>query len=100
MSVSSLLIGHPAGERRESRSSAQIAALVVGVWWTTNGIGAFLIDPNLATGHVHGGGELFGLSIDVNGWHALFHLLPGLVGIAAARRPASALVYTLTAGAV
>jgi hypothetical protein len=96
--MSSLPIGHRADERSGSRSPAQIGALVIGVWWTINGIGAFLIDSNLATGHVHGGGDLFGLSITANGWHALFHLLPGLAGIAAASRPRAALVYTLAAG--
>src|SRR5947209_12977520 len=60
-----------------SRSPAQIASLVLGAWWTINGIGALVLDANLATGHVHGGGEVFGLvAITVNGWHALFHLLP------------------------
>jgi hypothetical protein len=81
-------------------SPAQIAAAAVGVWWVANGIGAFLIDPNLATGHVHGGGELFGVAVTANGWHALFHLLPGLVGIAAAWRRRAALVYLFVAGGV
>jgi hypothetical protein len=93
-------MGPRAGERQASRSPAQIAALAIGVWWTTNGVGAFLIDPNLATSHVHGGGDLFGLTITANGWHALFHLLPGLVGIAAAGSPQRALTYVLAAGAM
>ena len=38
------------------------------------------------------------MAIAVNGWHAVFHLLPGLVGIAAARRPGAALGYALAAG--
>lgn len=76
----------------------QIASLAIGLWWVANGIGAFLIDPNLATGQVHGGGELFGVQITVNGWHALFHLLPGIVGIAAARRPRAAFMFLLVAG--
>jgi len=98
--MSSLPIGYRTGVRRELRSLAQIASAVVGVWWVANGIGAFLIDPNLATGHVHGGGELFGVAVTANGWHALFHLLPGLVGIAAAWRRRAALVYLLVAGGV
>ncbi|MFL5831566.1 MAG: DUF4383 domain-containing protein [Solirubrobacteraceae bacterium] len=82
-------------------SPAQLAALVMGVWWTSNGIGAWFIDSNLATGHVHGSGSLFGLTtITANGWHALFHLLPGLAGIAVAARPRASLVYTLAAGAM
>jgi uncharacterized protein DUF4383 len=83
------------------RTPAQIGALLMGVWWTTNGVGALILDPNLATSHVHGGGELFGLvAITANGWHALFHLVPGLLGIAAARRARGALAYTLGAGAI
>jgi hypothetical protein len=95
-------LGGQASEAHSARSSpAQIVSLVIGVWWTTNGIGALLIDPNFATGHVHGGGEVLGLvSITANGWHALFHLLPGLLGIAVARRPRAALAYVLGAGGV
>jgi hypothetical protein len=82
-------------------SPAQLAALVVGVWWTSNGIGALFIDSNLATGHVHGSGKLFGaVTITANGWHALFHLLPGLTGIAVAARPRASLAYTLSMGAL
>jgi Domain of unknown function (DUF4383) len=80
---------------------AQLAALVMGVWWTSNGIGALFIDSNLATGHVHGSGSLLGLTtITANGWHALFHLVPGLAGIAVAARPRAALAYALGAGAL
>jgi uncharacterized protein DUF4383 len=74
-------------------------ALSIGVWWTINGVGAFLIDPNFATDHVRGGGKLFGsVAITVNGWHALFHLLPGLLGVAVSSRPRAALAYALVAG--
>jgi hypothetical protein len=74
--------------------------VVIGAWWITNGIGAVVADPNLATSHVHGGGTVLGLAITANGWHALFHLLPGLIGIAVASRPRAALVYTLVSGAI
>jgi hypothetical protein len=93
-------LGGRAGKPRASRSLAQLASLVLGAWWTTNGVGAFLIDSNLVTGRVHGGGEAFGLAITANGWHALFHLLPGLVGLAVASRPRAALAYTLGSGAI
>ena len=98
--MSSLPIISRAGNQREPRSPAQIAAFVVGVWWVANGIGAFSIDPNLATGRVHGSGELFGVEVTANGWHALLHLLSGVVGIAAARRPRAARAYLLVAGAL
>ena len=45
-------------------------------------------------------GDLFGLTVTANGWHALFHMLPGLVGIAAAWRPRAAFAYLLVAGAL
>lgn len=98
--MSSLPIAPPATAQSASRSPAQLGALVIGVWWVANGIGAFVVDSDLATSHVHGGGHLFGLAITANGWHALFHLVPGVAGILAARRPLSALVFTLAAGAL
>ena len=76
----------------------QVASLAVGLWWVANGIGALLLDPNLSVGRVHGSGQLLGLEITANGWHGLFHLLPGLLGIAAAWRPRPALAYLLVAG--
>jgi hypothetical protein len=78
----------------------QVASLAIGLWWIANGIGAFLIDPNFATGHVHDSGELLGVQVTANGWHALFHLLPGVVGVAAAWRPRAAHTYLLVAGAL
>jgi hypothetical protein len=97
--MSSLATGYRTSERRESRSPVQIASLVIGVWWAANGIGALVIDANFATARVHGGGDLLGLAVTVNGWHALFHLLPGFAGILAARRARAALAYLLVAGA-
>jgi hypothetical protein len=78
----------------------QVASLAVGLWWVANGIGALLIDPNFSVGHVHGSGALLGVQVTANGWHALFHLLPGIVGIVAACRPRAALLYLLVAGAL
>jgi hypothetical protein len=83
-----------------SRSPAQIGALVLGVWWLSNGIGALVIDPNLGTGRVHGSGSVLGtVTITVNGWHALLHLIPGLMGIAVWRRRSAALAFVLASGA-
>jgi Domain of unknown function (DUF4383) len=81
-------------------SPAQITSFAIGAWWVANGIGALLIDPNFATGRVHGNGELLGVSITANGWHALFHLLPGVAGLAAAWRPRAAIVFLIVAGAL
>jgi hypothetical protein len=83
------------------RSLAQNVSLVMGIWWTSNGIGALLIDPNFSTGHVHGGGDVLGVvSITANGWHGLFHLIPGLIGIVLARWPRAAVRFALVAGAL
>jgi hypothetical protein len=74
---------------------------MIGFWWTINGIGALFIDSNLATDSVHGAGNAFGLvTITVNGWHAVFHLLSGLLGLAVASRPRAALAYVLGVGPV
>jgi NhaP-type Na+/H+ and K+/H+ antiporter len=40
------------------------------------------------------------VTITANGWHALFHLLPGLTGIAVASRPRASLAYALGFGAL
>ncbi|MBV9309301.1 MAG: DUF4383 domain-containing protein [Solirubrobacterales bacterium] len=89
-----------AARTRESSSLAQVAAFVAGVWWTLTGLGAFFVQSNFDTGRVHGTGNLFGTTITVNGWHALFHLTSGLLGIALARRPRAALAYALCAGLI
>jgi hypothetical protein len=79
-----------------SKTPAQLVALYIGLWWTSNGIAVFAIgDSNFATGNVHGATDLLGLTIEVNGWHGLFHLIPGLVGIAAAWRAQAARTYLL-----
>lgn len=96
----SVPFAQPTGEERKSRSPAQFASFAFGIWWVANAIGALLVDANFATGHVHGGGALLGVSVTANGWHALFHLLPGVLGIAAAWRPRAALAYLLVAGAL
>jgi hypothetical protein len=94
-------LGSVAVRRAGSWSVAQATALVFGVWWIANGIGALFIDPNFATAHVHGGGALLGIvTITANGWHAAFHLLTGIAGVAVARRPRASLVFTLAVGAL
>ena len=94
-------LGSVAAPRGGAWSVAQATALVFGIWWTINGLGALLINPNFSTGHVHGGGTLLGLvTITANGWHGVFHLLTGIAGIVVARHPHASLVYTLSAGAL
>jgi hypothetical protein len=80
---------------------AQIAALVIGAWWTSNGIAIFTIgDTNFATGEVHGSTELLGASVPNNGWHGILHLVPGLLGLAVCTRAEASRVYALAIGAL
>lgn len=70
---------------------AQRAALWLGAWFVVNGAGAFAVDAAFTAGS--GGGNLHGwlrLTLRVNGWHALFHLIPGVAGIAVAAHPMAA----------
>ena len=98
--MDSVPIAERTGRRLASWSPAQIASFAIGAWWVANGIGALLIDPNFDTGRVHGGGDFLGVSVTANGWHALFHLLPGVAGLAAAWRARSSIVFLLVAGAL
>jgi hypothetical protein len=78
------------------RTAAQLVALYIGLWWTSNGIAVFAFgDANFATGNVHGATDLLGATVEVNGWHGLFHLVPGLVGLAVVWRADAARVYLL-----
>jgi len=70
--------------------SAQLGALMLGTWWTVNGIGAFIAEPGFDVSHVHGEANLGLVHVAVNGWHALFHLLTGLLCIAVWRKPRAA----------
>jgi Domain of unknown function (DUF4383) len=68
------------------RTPAQVVSLLLGGWWALNGIAAFIAD-----GHV---------DVAVNEWHALFHFLPGVLGLAVATRARAARAYTLGAGSL
>ncbi len=82
-------------------SPLQLFAFLIGVWFTTNGVIAYGIYPDMAFG-----GDMRSCTIQflgfipvtVNGWHALFHLLTGLAGLAVAPRSNRAFVYTWTCG--
>jgi hypothetical protein len=77
----------------------QLAALILGVWWIGNAVAVFLaVEPSIATLDANGTVSVLGLSIAVNGWHGLFHLLSGLAGIAVCRSPAASRAYALIVG--
>lgn len=82
-----------------AKTPAQLFALWMGAWLTLNGIAALLSNPDLTAGT--GSSPLLGdTAIANNGWHGLFHLLSGTVGLATARGPSHALTFTWVIGAI
>lgn len=79
----------------------QFAVFLAGAWFTANGVIAFGIYPDMAFG-----GDMHSCTIQflgfipvtVNGWHALFHLVTGLAGLALAPVRSRALAYTGVCG--
>jgi hypothetical protein len=71
----------------------------MGAWLTLNGIAALLSNPGFTVGT--GSSQLFfgDMAIANNGWHGLFHLLSGALGLATARSPSLALTFTWAIGA-
>ncbi len=85
--------------RVDAWTPAQLAALAFGVWWIGNGLAVFLAsEASLAAPGAHGTVDALGVAIAVNGWHGLFHLATGIVGVAVCRRPRSAAAYVLIVG--
>lgn len=88
-------------EKLRAWTPTQLAALILGVWWIGNGIAVFLaVEPSIAALGADGTVSVLGLSIAVNGWHGLFHLLSGLAGIAVCRSRAASRAYALIVGAL
>ena len=90
------------GARDYAWTPAQLAALVFGLWWTLNGVAVFIDggDAGLRALGVHGQVDVLGISIAVNGWHGLFHLATGLVGLAVCAWPSASRAYALAAGSL
>ncbi|MBL1075486.1 DUF4383 domain-containing protein [Nocardia sp. 2] len=80
----------------------QFFVFVAGTWFTANGVIAFGIYPDMA----FGGGHMQSCTIQflgfipvtVNGWHALFHLITGVAGLALAPMYRRAAHYTWVCG--
>src|SRR3954449_6004903 len=66
------------------KSPAQVYALVFGVTLLLAGILGFFYTADFSTGHDAGRDALIGV-FDVNGWHNLFLIANGLVGLAPGR---------------
>lgn len=71
-----------------SWTAEQQVAFWLGLWFIPEGIGAFLYSTNFSStgvvGNLHGWSPL---TLDINAWHGLFHLIPGVLGVALAARP-------------
>jgi hypothetical protein len=79
------------------KTPAQLFAVWMGAWLTLNGVVALLSNPVLTVGtgtsHLIGGG-----SIANNGWHGVFHLVSGAIGLASASSATRALAFTWAIG--
>ncbi|MFG1793365.1 DUF4383 domain-containing protein [Nocardia sp. NPDC049149] len=79
----------------------QFFVFLIGAWFTTNGVIAFGIYPDMAFGgHMQSCTIQFlgFIPVTVNGWHALFHLLTGLAGLALAPQRHRAIAYAWFCG--
>lgn len=87
--------------RLRSWTPVQLAALVFGAWWTLNGVTAFTVGGvSLTSLGAEHEATLLGLSVAANGWHGLFHLSTGLLGLAVCAWPAPSRAYAVGIGAI
>lgn len=78
---------------------AQIAAALFGLVWALDGVSALASgDVSASALGAHQQVDLFGISIAVNGWHGIFHLITGLGGLAVCVRPAPSRIYAVALG--
>lgn len=78
---------------------AQIAAALFGLVWALDGISS-LASGSVSSLGAHEEVRLIGISIAVNGWHGVFHLITGLTGLVVCLRPAAARVFAITVGPI
>jgi hypothetical protein len=79
----------------------QRIVLVVSLWWASNGVIAYWINPSfslhpMSMRTVH----FFVVPITVNAWHALFHFVTGAVGLILVRQRQSATIYAFVFAAL
>jgi hypothetical protein len=81
-----------------ARSPAQLYALIFGATLTIAGIVGFFYNSDF-TSDKSARDAVLGV-LDVNGWHNVFHILTGIVGLLAASSYSSARGYALGFGAL
>jgi Domain of unknown function (DUF4383) len=82
----------------ETRTPAQLYALLFGAVLLVVGVVGFIADASFGSGSNVDGGNL--IAFEVNGWHNLVHIASGVVGLALARTAAGARAFALGFGAV
>jgi hypothetical protein len=83
----------------EERSPAQVYAVVIGAVLVVAGITGFFYNASFATGDGTDRDAVIGI-LDVNGWHNVFHIVTGGLGLAVASSYAASRGYALGLGLV
>jgi Domain of unknown function (DUF4383) len=83
----------------ETRSAAQVFALVIGATLVVAGILGFFYNASFGTGDGTERDAVLGI-LDVNGWHNVVHVLSGVVGLAVAGAYDGSRLYALGFGAI
>jgi hypothetical protein len=83
----------------ETRSPAQVFALVIGATLVVAGIVGFFYNASFGTGDGTERDAVLGV-LDVNGWHNVVHILTGALGLLVAASYGGARVYAIGLGAV
>lgn len=82
----------------DTTSPARLYATVVGAVLVFAGITGFFYEASFSTGADLEADKVFGI-LAINGWHNAFHIVAGLIGLAAAGSDASARLYCFAFGA-
>ncbi|HEV3378153.1 MAG TPA: DUF4383 domain-containing protein [Thermoleophilaceae bacterium] len=83
----------------ETRSPAQLFALVIGATLVVAGIGGFFYNASFGSGDGTERDAVLGI-LDVNGWHNLVHILSGAVGLAVSGAYDGSRLYALGFGVI
>jgi hypothetical protein len=81
------------------RSPAQVFALVIGATLVIAGIIGFFYNASFGSGNGTSRDAVLGI-LDVNGWHNVFHIASGAVGLFVIRSHGGSRVYALGLGAL
>ncbi|MEV6562111.1 DUF4383 domain-containing protein [Nocardia sp. NPDC051756] len=80
----------------------QLFAFLMAAWFTGNGVTSFAINADFSMHPMHSETiHLLGfIPVTVNGWHGVFHLATGLVGLLCVRRKSTAIRYAVVTALV